>query len=199
MRKVNVFLALMIVALASLAVLVAAGYFIFTSPVGSAENNQSNWMSNMWGSMMSGYTGVQTVASQNSAWPILGVGFIVLICVAIVGVGGLSYFLGFPEIKFSTPLLTKMATVENAKLASNQPVRGAYDSVAKTLTADERIVLEVLTAHDGCYLQKYIRAETGLSRLQTHRILARLSSRGVVTLQKTGNTNQVLLADWLRK
>jgi len=38
-----------------------------------------------------------------------------------------------------------------------------------------------------------------LSRLQTHRVVARLAERGIVTLEKTGNTNQVLLADWLNK
>jgi uncharacterized membrane protein len=47
-------------------------------------------------------------------------------------------------------------------------------------------------------LQKYIRNESGLSRLKTHRIVARLAERGIVTLEKMGNTNQVLLADWLK-
>ena len=69
----------------------------------------------------------------------------------------------------------------------------------KTLSNEERKVIEVLNAHDGKYLQKYIRNEAGLSRLQTHRIVARLAERGIVTLEKTGNLNQVLLADWLKK
>jgi uncharacterized membrane protein len=53
--------------------------------------------------------------------------------------------------------------------------------------------------HQGKYLQKYIKAETGLNRLQTHRILARLADRGIVSLEKTGNTNEVKLADWLNQ
>jgi uncharacterized membrane protein len=48
-------------------------------------------------------------------------------------------------------------------------------------------------------LQKYIRKEAGLSRLKTHRILARLAVRGIVTLNKFGNTNEVQLTDWLKK
>ncbi len=72
-------------------------------------------------------------------------------------------------------------------------------AIVKTLSDEERKVIEVLNSHDGKYLQKYIRSEAGLSRLQTHRIVARLSERGIVTLEKTGNTNQVLLADWLKK
>ena len=73
----------------------------------------------------------------------------------------------------------------------------AYQSVAKTLTEEERQIIDVLNAHNGKYLQKYIKTETGLSRLKTHRIIARLSERGIVSLEKTGNTNQVYLANWL--
>jgi uncharacterized membrane protein len=66
------------------------------------------------------------------------------------------------------------------------------------MTRDERKVLDVLNSHDGKYLQKYIRSETGLSRLQTHRIVARLADRGVVSVKQVGNTNEVLVSDWLR-
>jgi uncharacterized membrane protein len=69
----------------------------------------------------------------------------------------------------------------------------------KTLTDEERKVIQVLTAHNGKYLQKYIRKEAGLSRLKTHRILVRLTDRGIVTLKKTGNTNEVQLSEWLNK
>jgi uncharacterized membrane protein len=73
------------------------------------------------------------------------------------------------------------------------------ESVAKTLTEEERKIVTVLNAHEGKYLQKYIRNETGLSRLQTHRIIARLADRGIVSLEKTGNTNQVYLSSWLQQ
>jgi uncharacterized membrane protein len=56
-----------------------------------------------------------------------------------------------------------------------------------------------LNVHEGKYLQKSIRGEAGLSRLQTHRVVARIAERGIVTLEKMGNTNQVVLADWLKK
>ncbi len=73
------------------------------------------------------------------------------------------------------------------------------DSVLKTLKEDERKVLDVLMNHEGKYLQKYIRKEAGLSRLKTHRVIARLAERGIVTLKKTGNTNEIQIADWLKK
>jgi uncharacterized membrane protein len=71
-------------------------------------------------------------------------------------------------------------------------------SVLKTLKEDERKVADFLINNDGKYLQKYVRKETGLSRLKTHRVLARLAERGIVTLEKTGNTNEVRIADWLK-
>ena len=82
-----------------------------------------------------------------------------------------------------------------------KPVNGVtpYESVSKTLTEEELKIINVLNAHNGKYLQKYIRSETGLSRLKTHRIVARLAERGIVSLEKTGNTNQVFLANWLQQ
>jgi uncharacterized membrane protein len=129
--------------------------------------------------------------------PYFGVLFIVLIGVTIVGIGGLAYFLAFPEIK--TGAVPKAAGPVGQSSAEQQASSQftPYESVVKTLTDEERRVIQVLTAHDGKYLQKYIRKEAGLSRLKTHRIIARLAERGIVTLKKSGNTNEVLLANWL--
>lgn len=48
-------------------------------------------------------------------------------------------------------------------------------------------------------MQKYIRKEAELSRLKTHRIISRFVERGIVSVTKSGNTNEVVLADWLAK
>ena len=120
-----------------------------------------------------------------------GVLLIVAVIVAILGVGGFAYFFLFPELKTSTQT---PQTVANETSQNSSP----YKSVLKTLNTDERKVLNVLKNHDGKYLQKYIRNEANLSRLKTHRVLARFAERGIVTLQKTGNTNEVTLAEWLR-
>jgi uncharacterized membrane protein len=109
----------------------------------------------------------------------------------VLGLVGLGYYLLYPQIRVG---VVPPAMVSN-KLGSSV---SAYESVSKTLTTEERKVIDVLKAHDVKYLQKYIRSETGLSRLKTHRIVARLAERGVVSLEKVGNTNQVYLADWLQ-
>jgi len=74
-----------------------------------------------------------------------------------------------------------------------------WSVLLRTLKPDEGKVLQVLAAHDGNYLQKYISKESGLSKLRTHRIVARFVERGIVTASKSGNTNEVSLADWLKK
>jgi len=68
--------------------------------------------------------------------------------------------------------------------------------VLRTLRPDERKVVTVLYAHGGTYLQKFITQEAGLSRLKTHRVVAALSERGIVHVEKKGNTNEVSLVKW---
>jgi hypothetical protein len=184
MRKINIFIALLIGSLISLAILIVVGFYVFsTSPY------PSSWMSDMWGNM-GGMMGSSDVPVQNPAAPYFSVIFVVLVGVVIASVGGLVYFLVFPEIK-----TTGQRTSSEQLSAQNGTT--AYEAILKTLTDEERKVIQVLTAHNGKYLQKYIRKEAGLSRLKTHRILARFAERGIVTLTKSGNTNEVVLSDWL--
>ncbi len=128
--------------------------------------------------------------SNKRILPYYGILFAVLIGVTVVGVIGVATTLFTPKSEW-------VQSRRHHELT--QPVNGtsAYESVSKTLTDDERKIINVLQAHEGKYLQKYIKSETGLSRLQTHRIIARLSERGIVSLEKTGNTKQVYLANWL--
>jgi len=192
MKRVNLFLILLVTSAASLIAATAIGFAVFAQ----TQSDPYGWMSQMWGANgngrgsggMMGQTPTPT-AEANGLLPVFGAAFAVLIAVTIVGVVGVSYYLVYPQIRTS-----KAQQVQ-------APAEGeaAYESVAKTLTEDERKIVASLKAHNGKYLQKYIKAETGLSRLQTHRVLSRLSERGIVTLEKVGNTNQVKLADWLTK
>ena len=193
MKRVNIFLAILIASIVVLVASTAVGFAVFSS-----NQTTQNWMNQMWnsmgsnGGMMGGQTGTTppTASSTNTLLPYFGFLFAVLITVTVIGIIGVSYYLLYPQIR--------MGAVE-APVALTQPANGssAYESVSKTLTEEERKVIAVLNAHQGKYLQKYIKKETGLSRLKTHRIIARLADRGIVSLEKTGNTNQVYLANWL--
>ncbi len=197
MRKTILFLVITVAALTSLAVVSVAAFSALSTT--SNAGHRSDWMGQMWGGMM-GDESAATV--QNPAAPYFGVAFILLVAVTAVGLSGLVYFIVLPEVRAVRPISVSgnaaggMATVSTAQVPEVVPER-PLDSVSKTLTADERRVVEVLRAHNGEYLQKYIRKEAALSRLQTHRIVARLAERGIVTLEKTGNTNTVRLANWL--
>jgi hypothetical protein len=124
--------------------------------------------------------------------PYYGVLFATPIAVTVISVIGISYYIVYPQMRVG---ISQTPATQGPLINST----AAYESVAKTLTEDERKIIHVLQTHNGKYLQKYIKAETDLSRLQTHRILARLSDRDIVRLEKTGNTNQVALSDWLNK
>jgi uncharacterized membrane protein len=196
MKRVNMFLTILIASIAALVASTAIGLAIFAQ-----TQNSTNWMSQMFGSSsstggmggMMGQTGTPATTTT-SLLPYFGVLFAVLIGVTVFGIIGLGYYLIYPQIR--------VGNMQPMQTSVTQPVATtttAYESVAKTLTEDERKIIQVLNAHEGKYLQKYIRNETGLSRLQTHRIIARLADRGIVSLEKTGNTNQVYLANWLNQ
>jgi predicted transcriptional regulator len=198
MRRVNVFLVILVASLAALIAITAIGFSIFTN-----NQNPYNWMSQMFGGNspttggmggMMGQTG-QPSDSTNPLVSYFGVIFAVLIAVTVVGIVGISYYVVYPQMRMGT-LQSKVAYQNLSE--QNSSVTSPYESVSKTLTEEERKIIAVLNIHHGKYLQKYIRNETGLSRLKTHRIIARLADRGIVTLEKTGNTNQVFLADWLQ-
>lgn len=161
----------------------------------------------MWHDMgmngMMGGTGYSGYATPSYLW-IIPAG---LIGFAAIGAIGLIFYLAFPEIKPTATLHeTGKRSAVSGELLKDPPRETIspsvslkpYESVSKTLTAEERKVLDVLVAHNGKYLQKYIRKEAGLSRLKTHRIVARFAERGIVKVKPSGNTNEIVLSDWLK-
>ena len=80
-----------------------------------------------------------------------------------------------------------------------RPSTDNADGVLKTLKPDERKVVDVLRAHEGKYLQKWIVKETNMSRLQVHRVVARLVERNLVVAKAVGNTNEVSLVEWMKE
>ncbi len=105
---------------------------------------------------------------------------LLLLSTVLASMVGVIYFLVLPEMK-------------------NYVSGNGKDStsiIMRTLKPEERTVVNVLYAHGGTYMQKFITKEAGLSRLKTHRVVAALSERGVVHVEKRGNTNKVSLVVW---
>lgn len=115
----------------------------------------------------------------------------------------LTFFIPLSSLLFLSTVLASMVGViyflvlpEMKNYYESDPGREGTAMVMKTLKPEERKVVEVLKLHGGSYLQKFITWETGLSRLRTHRVVAALAERGIVQVQKHGNTNEVSLAKW---
>jgi hypothetical protein len=152
-------------------------------------------ISGVMGQMMGGPYGSGAMASMPSyVWG----GLLALVVLIAVAVGGLAYYVAVPEIKTAAAPLGETPFGGTAK---DPPVKtGAPEDwgvLIRTSKPEERKVLEVLAAHNGRYLQKFVVKESGLSRLKTHRIISRLAERGVVTAVQSGNTNEISLASWL--
>ncbi len=182
----------------------AYGNATVTSPNASNTGVYGNYPSGMMGSyggMMDGWMGGNNGASSSVQTPVQNpvstiLGLVALGGSVIAGTGGVAYLLSASKNRLTSTM--PQPTVDGAEKQSPPNIEAPYVSVSKTLTAEERKVLDVLVSHDGEYLQKYIRAETGLSRLKTHRIVSRLADRGIVTVEKSGNTNTVCLSSWLQ-
>lgn len=182
MKRAAGFMALAAGALVAL-VLLVAWYLLSYQPSGGS-------LGGVMGQMMgAGGTSGMTLVMPGWVWG----GIVVLVALLGAGLVGLGYYLAYPEIT-PAPLLQQPTQ-------GPEPVRSSEMSWAvlmRTSKAEEKRVLEVLAAHDGSYLQKFVVKEAGLSKLKTHRIVSRLAERGVVSVERSGNTNQVSLAPWVR-
>lgn len=186
-------------------VLVAVSVFAFAVGTSAAPANPSTngsgtsgyypngMMGGNWGSMMGGNWGsYATSPTQNASFSLFG--YVTLIGAVLSTTVGVAFYFIVP--KTTSAALSKTSFSLSGNPASSLP--NPYIAISKTLSEEERRVLEVVVAHNGKYLQKYIRSETGLSRLKIHRIVSRLAERGIFTLEKSGNTNEVYLSSWLR-
>ena len=114
----------------------------------------------------------------------------------------LPFFIPLSSLLFLSTVLASMVgviyflVVPEMKNYVSGNGRDTTSVVLKTLKPEERKVVGVLDAHGGTYLQKFITVEADLSRLKTHRVIAALSERGIVHVEKRGNTNEVSLVKW---
>ena len=214
MRRLHIFLIVLTIAIGVLLSLVAISLYL---SVTDSSYYQSSWMGQMWQSMglgrttgsgnsggmggMMGGNGTGTTATTN-LWVIP----ITLIAAVAIGTIGFGFYLVYPEIrnikstcepiKKDAALVTPTKTLDAVAPNSNA-VPNTCEVILKTMTPEEQKVLNILIAHQGKYLQKYVGKEAGLSRLKTHRIIARFAERGIVTVKPLGNTNEVTISDWV--
>ena len=181
MKRVVGFIAVVATALIMLVILVA-WYLVSFQPGGS--------LGGFMGQMMG--TPANDGMTQSMPGWVWGT-IVVFAALAIAGLVGLGYYLAYPEIR-SNPVSQPTKAVPDPKGSPEM----SWAVLMKTSKPEEKKVLEALAAHGGGYLQKFVVKETGLSKLKTHRIVSRLAERGGVVVERSGNTNQLSLAPWVR-
>lgn len=205
MERLKVFLLILTIAIGVLLILVVASWYLATT---SQSYYQSSWMSQMWGGMMGGgmMGNGSAMGPVTYSAPYLWLVPVGLIAVVIFAVLGVSFYLVFPEIKSSKSTCALLRTEQGQTVTTSTHTgsnamadlgSSACEVLLKTMTSEEQKVLNVLRAHNGKYLQKYIAKEADLSRLKTHRIIARFAQRGIVKAKQFGNTNEISLSEWV--
>jgi hypothetical protein len=209
MRKLYIFLSIFIITLSVFLSLALVGWYLAAT---SPSYYRSSWMSQMWGPHigsdgnyggMGGMMGNGSGTTSSYLWVIP----VALIAIVVVSIIGVVFYLAFPQLRY----VKRTCEMPNANRSTMEPVKSGsglvVDSIAKpntcgvvlkTMTAEEQKVLNVLIGHQGKYLQKYVSKEAGLSRLKTHRIVARFAQRGIVNVKEFGNTNEIVVSDWIK-
>ena len=104
-------------------------------------------------------------------------------------IGVVAYLMIFPEIVLET----------DQRPNPEEGLPDSFEGVMKVLREDEKKVCMAIWEEGGTALQKDVRWTTGLSKVRTHRVVARLASRGVVIVSKEDRRNRLSLAPWICK
>lgn len=138
--------------------------------------------------MMSRMMGKREETMLNLLWPVLMLASTGIILVVA------GYTLAFPSIRYASGSAPKAGGSNIVTVTPQDPM----DIVMRVVKPDERTALQLLKTRGGICLQKDITNMTGLGKLKTHRIVARLAERGIVEVKKAGNTNQISVPAWLK-
>ncbi len=156
-------------------VILTMGAIGVISSIGTFLPHQS-MMSNMMGGSYSGFF-----------WPVT------LTASTIAAIIAAAYVIAFPGIRY-----TKSVQKPEQRDALDAGTLDPVEVVMRVSKTDERAVLRVLKDSGGVCSQKDITYRTGLNKIKTHRIIARLVEHGVVNVKKTGKTNEVSFLAWLK-
>ena len=128
-------------------------------------------------------------------------------CGVAIGIIGFGFYMVYPEIrntkKTCEPSQKRTYFGNSETSATDVPVSNAAPNscevILKTMTPEEQKVLNCIDCSSRKVPAKVCGKEAGLSRLKTHRIVARFAERGIVTVKPLGNTNEVTVSEWVSK
>jgi uncharacterized membrane protein len=83
--------------------------------------------------------------------------------------------------------------------AKEQDLTKVTDALIQFLGKDEKLVVQKLLENDGKVLQAEVSRIEGVGKLKSHRIIQRLSDRGVIEIEHFGKTNIIKLNKGLKE
>ncbi len=216
MQRLHIFLIILITTIGVLVSLATVAWYL---SVTAPSYYGSSWMSQMWGNHlgasgnyggMGGMMGSGSNGTGTGTTSYLWIVPVLLIVASAIAIIGVVFYLVFPELRYvkskgscnsqmPAPIPTQTTGTSTTANISPSAAPNSCEVLLKTMTPEEQKVLNVLINHQGKYLQKYVVKEAGLSRLKTHRIVARFAQRGIVAVNEFGNTNEILLSDWVKE
>ena len=146
---------------------------------------------------------ILVVVGQYGPPPNRGSGSVLLTVAAVIIVllVVIALILLFPRlrnVKPSKSIEPEVKRLEESKTGDADSDVDPLNITLRLLNDEEKKVVKALDEAGGTMLQKDISYELGLSRVKTHRTLAKLIDMDVVTAEKYFNTNRIRLADWLQ-
>lgn len=113
-------------------------------------------------------------------------GLLAIFSLGLLTGGGLFLYY-FPEIR---------EQIHNKTLSS---AATPFEVILHISTAEEVLVVKAIEKLSPKVYQFEISKETELSRMKVHRIVTRLSERGIINVEKIGKNSQVSLSKWMKK
>ena len=104
-----------------------------------------------------------------------------------LNLGGSLILYFFPEIR---------ERIHSKTLTSNA---SPYEVILHVSTPEEVLVVKAIDKLSPKVYQFEISKETDLSRMKIHRIITRLSERGIINVEKIGKNSQISLSNWMKK
>ena len=113
-------------------------------------------------------------------------GILAIFCFGLFS-GGSIFLYYFPEIR---------EKIHHKALTTNA---SPYEVILHVSTSEEVLVVKAIDKLSPKVYQFEISKETGLSRMKIHRIVTRLSERGIINVEKIGKNSQISLSNWMNK
>ena len=97
------------------------------------------------------------------------------------------------KLSASAELLSKLASDNHNPIRKPKSPSMSRELIARLLDPREMAVIERLIEQPKGILQSEIVKMPGMTKLKAHRVVERLRQKGIITVQRTGKTNQLKL------